>query len=335
MNSKQKVIHSLEFDKPNQCPTQLWELPWAENNYSVQLKTIKEEFPDDIIHAPSLLSEKLVVTGDAYKKGEYIDEWGCCFKNIQEGIIGEVKEPIIARWENIASLKTPQALLTLNKQQVNAFCKENNEKFILSPITSRPFERLQFLRGTINLYYDFYESPMELKKLLAILHDFYCKEVEQWAQTNVDGIYIMDDWGSQNTLLIDPQMWREWFKPLYKEYTEIAKKYNKYLFMHSDGNILSIYPDLIEIGINAVNSQLFCMGIENLKAYKGKITFWGEIDRQNILVNATVKEVEQAVHLVFDSLYSQGGLIGQCEFGPGAKPENVYTVYKTWRGFQL
>jgi uroporphyrinogen decarboxylase len=335
MTSKEKVIRSLEFDKPKQIPTQLWDLPWAENNYKAELLKIKKDFPDDIIHAPSLLKKPVKVTGNAYKKGEYIDEWGCTFENIQEGVIGEVKNPKIAVWTDVSNLRVPDELLTLKIDAVNSFCKANKDRFILSPVISRPFERLQFLRGTVNLYTDFYENPDEVNKLLKIIHDFFCKEFEQWAKTDIDGLWIMDDWGSQNSLLIDPAMWRSIFKPLYKEYAEIARKYHKYIFMHSDGNILSVYPDLIEIGINAVNSQMFCMGVENLKPYKGKITFWGEIDRQNILVNATVQEVEKAVKNVYQLLYADGGLIGQCEFGPGAKPENVYVVYKTWRSIEV
>ena len=63
--------------------------------------------------------------------------------------------------------------------------------------------------------------------------------------------------------------------------------------MHSDGNITEIIPDLIEIGIDALNSQLFCMDIEELgKKFRGKITFWGEIDRQNILPNGNRKDIE-------------------------------------------
>jgi uroporphyrinogen decarboxylase len=335
MNPKEKVIRTLEFDKPKQIPTQLWELPWAENKHSTELKKIKKDFPDDIIHAPSLLAKPIKVIGNAYKQGEYIDEWGCRFENIQEGVIGEVKNPKIVSWSDVSALRIPDELLTLKKEEVNAFCKANSDRFILTPVISRPFERLQFLRGTVNLYTDFYESPDEVNKLLKIIHNFFCKEFEQWAQTDIDGLWIMDDWGSQNSLLIDPVIWRSIFKPLYKEYAEIARKYHKYIFMHSDGNILSVYPDLIEIGIRAVNSQMFCMGIENLNPYKGKITFWGEIDRQNILANASEKEVEDAVHNVFNTLYSNGGLIGQCEFGPGAKPENVYTVYKSWRGIKV
>ena len=57
--------------------------------------------------------------------------------------------------------------------------------------------------------------------------------------------------------------------------------------MHSDGNILKIYPQLIELGLDAINSQIFCMGVENLEPFAGKITFWGEMDRQHLLVNGS------------------------------------------------
>ena len=100
--------------------------------------------------------------------------------------------------------------------------------------------------------------------------------------------------------------------------------------MHSDGYILDILPDLIDAGLDAVNSQLFCMGLEQLRPFRGKITFWGEIDRQNLLPRGTVDEVRAAVRQVYDTLWNQGGCIAQLEFGPGAKPENVEAVYETW-----
>lgn len=155
-----------------------------------------------------------------------------------------------------------------------------------------------------------------------------------WAHTDVDGLWFMDDWGSQYSLLISPILWRKIFKPLYKEYIDIAHQHGKYIFMHSDGYIADILPDIIELGVDAINSQIFCMNIEDLgKQFKGKITFWGEIDRQYILPNGTPEEVINAVKKVKEFLYYKGGVIGQCEFGAGAKPENVYLVFKTWNNF--
>ena len=112
----------------------------------------------------------------------------------------------------------------------------------------------------------------------------YLKEVELWANTEVDAINLMDDWGTQSGLLVSPDIFRNIFKPMYREYIEIAKRYNKYVFFHSDGYITEVIPDLIEVGVDALNSQVFCMGTKELgERFRGKVTFWGEVDRQQCL----------------------------------------------------
>ena len=118
---------------------------------------------------------------------------------------------------------------------------------------------------------------------------------------------------------------------MYRDYAEIAHAAGKKLFMHSDGHILAIYPDLVEIGIDAVNSQIFCMGVDHLAQFAGRITFWGEIDRQHLLAFAAPDEVEAAVRSVHDQLWRNGGCIAQCEFGAGARPENVRRVFAAWQ----
>ena len=106
----------------------------------------------------------------------------------------------------------------------------------------------------------------------------------------------------------------------------------KHAWFHSDGHIAAIYPDLIEIGVDALNSQLFCMDIEDLAAkYKGKITFWGEIDRQWILPRGTVEDVKAAVRRVRRALDDgTGGVIAECEWGVNDPRENIEAVFETW-----
>ena len=142
----------------------------------------------------------------------------------------------------------------------------------------------------------------------------------------------MDDWGSQKTLLISPEMWRQYYKPLYKDYCDLILKSGKKIFFHSDGHIESIFPDLIELGVTAVNSQLFCMDIEGLaKRYKGKITFWGEICRQHILPFGTVQDVRRAVGRVRRAMDDgRGGVIAQCEWGAHNPIDNIRAVFQSW-----
>jgi hypothetical protein len=82
--------------------------------------------------------------------------------------------------------------------------------------------------------------------------------------------------------------------------------------------------------MDAVNLQIFCIGIENIAQFKGKITFWGELDRQHLLPEGTPDQIDEAVRQVYAAVWADGGAIAQCEFGAGAKPANVRQMFKTW-----
>lgn len=331
MTSKELVIKTLNFDNPARAPRDMWVLPWAEHNHEEALTAIRLDYPSDIVIAPSFCDENDRSEGDLYEVGEAKDAWGSLFVNFQKGIIGEVKEAIVKddAWEDLSGVHVPREWLSVNIGKVNEFCNQTDQ-FVLAGCLPRPFEQLQFIRGTENLFMDLMFMPDGMKRFIDEMHAFYCELVEIWAQTDVDGIFFMDDWGSQYSLLINPKMWVEVFKPLYKDYIDIAHKYGKKAFMHSDGYILDIYPHLIEIGLDALNSQIFCMEMDKLSEYRGKITFWGEVDRQNILPNGTEEEVSAAVKKLKANLWKDGGCIAQCEFGPGAKPENVRKTFEVW-----
>jgi uroporphyrinogen-III decarboxylase len=329
--SRELVKQTLELQKPKRIPRQIWTLPWAQENHPEEFARITSTYPDDIEWAPQLLRQPLETKGDPYAVGTYIDEWGCEWENKQRGVVGEVKNPLVQTWDDLDKVSVPEHILSVDVEQVNAYCRET-DKFTLSITYTRPFERLQYLRGSENVFMDLALRPPEVFDLLETIHQFFVKDMEIWAKTDVDALFFQDDWGAQNNLLISPKTWREVFKPLYKEYVNIAHSHGKYAFMHSDGNIEQIYPDLIEIGLDAINSQLFCMDIENLgQKYAGAITFWGEIDRQNILAFGTTTQVDEAVRRVKKALYREGGVIAQCSFAVGDVPSNVEQVFKSWK----
>lgn len=330
MTSRELVKAALEFAAPPRIPRQLWFLPWASERYPHELRQIQQTFPDDIVTAPPVYQTPSNTFGDRYAAGVYIDEWGCRFENAEAGTIGIVQEALLTDWQEVDKVRVPEELLSLDAAPVNAFCR-STDKFVLANCNPRPFEQLQFIRTTENLLLDLARQPAELLVLLERMHQFYCAQLEVWANTAVDALTFMDDWGMQKSMLISPAMWRKLFKPLYRDYIAIAHAHGKYAFMHSDGYILDILPDLIEIGLDAINAQIFCMDLQQLsERCKGKITFWGEIDRQYLLPQGTADEIIAAVQSVKEALYENGGVIAQCEFGPGAKPENVHLVFVTW-----
>lgn len=333
MTSRELVKATLHFEnKSGRVPRQLWRLPWAQQHEGAMLEKILNDFPDDIVKAPLVLKTPTIEKGDIYEVGEYIDPWGCHFTNIQKGIVGQVKNPLVEDedWEDWEKVHIPVELLDFDVETVNDFCRNTDKYVQANYFMPRPFEQLQFIRGTENLFADLADPPQKMLDFMEKMFAFYCELMEKWAKTEVDALFFFDDWGTQKNLMISPASWDRYFRPVYQEFIDIAHRNGKEIFMHSDGNTLQIYPKLIEMGLDALNSQIFCMGLEKVEEYKGKITFWGEIDRQYLLAYGTPKEVEKGVKEVYERLWADGGCIAQCEFGPGAKAENVYEVYKTW-----
>ena len=331
---RENVYRCLKFESPERVPRDFWLLPWATNHYPQQVEAIKQRFPSDFVIPPDIYRRSPVRQGDPYVVGTYIDEWGCEFTNIQAVVHGEVVHPLVADLSNWKKVQPPYDTLPEDwqaaREQVNRFCAAT-DKFVYWAQCARPWERYQFIRGSVNTYMDIARRDANFDGLLRIIQEYYLKEMEFWCSTDVDAVNFMDDWGSQKHLLISPRMWREIFKPLYQEYCEMAHVHGKFIFMHSDGYILDIYPDLIEIGVDAVNSQLFCMDMRQVaERAKGKITFWGEIDRQHVLPEPPEKGRE-AVRQVVRHLYDpRGGVIAQLEFGPSGNPETVMAVYDEW-----
>jgi uroporphyrinogen-III decarboxylase len=191
---------------------------------------------------------------------------------------------------------------------------------------------MQFLRRTEALMQDLALDKPNVIKLRDKVHAYNLETIKKWLQTDVDALWIMDDWGSQSNLLISPEMWRELFKPLYKEYCSLIHDGGKYVFFHTDGWVETLYEEFIEVGIDAVNSQLFCMDIEKIaQKHRGRITFWGELDRQHLLPFGTPQEIKQAVRRVRRALDGgTGGVIAQCSWGKNNPRENIEAVFEAW-----
>lgn len=335
--SREIVVHSLKFEGPERMPRDIW-AKWKSipPYHHAEIAEIKRRFPSDMgspgkVYQPS--SRKRGV--EWYAVGIYVDEWGCIFTNIQEGVMGEVRDPILPDIQYWKSINPPYDILPENwvmaRDLVNRDCA-NSSKFMMTPIWVQPWERYQFIRGTQNALIDLMDQNAAVQGLLRRIHEFYLKELEFWVTTNVDALLLMDDWGSQRQLLIPPGIWRELFKPLYQDYCDLAHSHGKFIFMHSDGNITEIYPDIVRIGIDALNSQLFCMDLAELAHIaKGKITFWGEIDRQQVLPSLDPAVGRNAVRKVAQHLYDPaGGIIAHFELGKDANPSTAIAIFEEW-----
>lgn len=331
MTPRERVVRALTFAGPDRPPRDLWTLPGIERSRAAELARMRDRFPCDIGGPRLAYARGFAARGEEYRRGSYTDEWGCGFEALEDGVIGEVKRPPLADWSALDALRPPREILDVDWAEADR-ADDGTDRFVLAGTSVRPFERMQFLRGTENLLLDLASGDGRLLKLRSLVHEFFLEELLRWVERDVDGISFMDDWGTQSALLVAPALWREYFKPLYRDYAAAIRGAGKFVFFHSDGMIADIIPDLIEIGVQALNSQLFCMDIEGLgQRFRGRIAFWGEIDRQHVLPFGSPDDVRRAVRRVRAALDDgSGGVIAQCEWGLRDPFENIAAMFEEW-----
>ncbi len=287
-----------------------------------------ERFPSDFGGVEATYGHSGLARGTSAVVGEYVDDWGCGWSVAEPGVVGEVKHPPLAEWAALDHWQPPFEILDgADLSRVNAGYAAS-DKFV-SGGGANPWERMQFLRGTENLMMDLAWGVPEVYRLRDMVHEFNLRNIAMWAATDVDAIGLGDDWGTQRGLLISPRLWREFFKPLYADYCRLAHAAGKFVFFHSDGHIMEIYPDLIEIGVNAVNSQLFCMDIEDLAgATAARLPLGRDRPASTSLPRHGRRRAPRAPGARLGD--PAGGVIAQCEWGIGVPAENVAAVFETW-----
>jgi uroporphyrinogen decarboxylase len=332
MNSRERIKRTLEFQPVDRVPRDLWALLGVVRLRTDEYAELRKQYPPDMTYAGSIYGKSLRARGTPGAVGVYVDDWGCAMQVAEPGVVGEVKEALLDDDDAVAKYQPPWEMLReADLTRVNANCAAS-DLWLRGATHVRPFERAQFLRGTEKLMLDMAYGSREFDVLIQRLHEFFLEEIALWCQTDVDCISFMDDWGTQISMLISPDMWRALFKPLYKQYCELIHAGGKKVFFHSDGYITPIIEDLIEIGVDALNSQLFCQDIEEIgRRFSGRITFWGEIDRQSVLPFGTPADVKAAVRRVRKALdHGHGGVIAQCEWGNNDPKENIAAVFEAW-----
>ena len=226
-----------------------------------------------------------------------VDEWGCVWDNVGICQLGEVKEFPIKNWADF-DWKTAPKLEAKNRfDHMKNISSEAGDKYILGFGVSI-YERVHFLRGLENAWTDIYAEPENLCKILDVLVDLNLQTIEKYAEFGVDGYIFCDDWGLQNSLMISPEKWREFWKPRYKKIYDAAHAHNMDTFLHSCGYIVDILDDLIEVGLDVIHmDQQENMGLELLcERFGGKITFFAPVDIQKTMASADVDAIRTYCH---------------------------------------
>jgi len=331
MKHRERVITALNHERPDRCPMQISFTPEFAERVKKDLG-IKEGY----IHNPHgggntqqlerTIDEDILLTSVGWANSyyqdvkDYKDEWGVGWKlqtyktKFGTGSYTEIDFHPLAEKHTIDSFVPPDPfrpeLYTDSKQIIDQF---KDEYWIIGVIVCTIFETAWALRGLEQLMVDMATDPFLADFILDIPFQYHLIAAKKLVEMGVDMIWIGDDVGAQNNLFISPKMWRRYLKPRMAEFISTLKSINPELKIayHSDGYVLPLISEFIEIGMDVLNPvQPASMDPEAIKkAYGDQLCFWGSIDEQYTLPFGTPEDVREEILLRLRTIGRDGGLI--------------------------
>ena len=322
MNSRQRVVRAVEMTGPDRVPIMHDTLPGAFTRYGEALEGLYRKYPEDVINVGSATSGEFGPEVGAASR----DPWGSLWVRRTDEHKGQVVFHPLADWAALDRYEPPD---TASDEIIAAIVRRiernSGRKYSLADGDTL-WQRMYYLHGFQAANEHLLVEPRQCARLRDMILEVILRRLGRLVQLDgLDGVHFRDDWGTQKSLLIRPELWREFFKPAYARMFEVVRRSGKHVWFHSDGAIDQIIPDLIEIGVDVLNPQCNCMPRGRLSSLVcGKVCLLGDLDRQWTLPRGTPEDVRAAVRADVDTYGRfQGGLIARGEIAGDVPLENV------------
>ncbi len=241
---------------------------------------------------------------------------------------------------NWPDVKDPRAEILWEIIEKEAkYLYEKTDYAIVAGYTSGVFEISWNLRGLDKFLIDLMINRKFAEKLMDKALEFAISFWDEMLDRVSDYVQIAqvgEDLGTQIGPIMNPKLFREFIKPRdEKIFKFIKRKADVYLLLHSCGSIYQFIPDLIEMGIDALNPvQVSAKGMDTKKLkeeFGEKLTFWGGgCDTQRVLPFGSSNDVTMEVMRRVKDLAPNGGFIFTQVHNIQANvpPENIVAMFK-------
>jgi len=201
--------------------------------------------------------------------------------------------------------------------------RENKVFWIANPIGL--FERLHALMSFEDALMCFYEEPEELQSLIDALTDFKIDLLGRAIKYyKPDVIQMHDDYGTQLSTFISPELWRKFFKKNIKRISDFVKSHGVVFLLHSCGKVESLIGDFVECGVDGWDSVQKCNDLPAIaKEYGDRICFTPAIGAQPLNGKGDYSEEEARAEIrwFIDNMGQFGGLVPRPVAGMIISPE--------------
>jgi uroporphyrinogen decarboxylase len=339
MTSKERVHLALRREPADRVPIFMWYHPQTRQRLA-RLLEIPAEYVsmvmgDDIRQA--WVSNNHAMEGIVHENdGEsHVDDWGIEWTRI-DGFNQISRYPLVdATVEQLLQYRFPYDRIVPLVELMKPVMEWQNDYFVGCDVSPCVFEMYWRLRGMQKTLMEMALHPDLTQRMMKRCAEFSI-ELSEMACRNLhlDWLWLGDDAGGQQSMLMSPDTWRRMVKPLLKQNAEVGKKHGVYVAFHSCGAIRPIIGDLIEIGIDVLNPiQCNCPGMHPLelkKEFGRDLAFMGGVDTQGILPNGTADQVHRATTELLEGMTADGGgyiLAASHTVPPETPEENIFAMY--------
>ncbi|MFO8007749.1 MAG: uroporphyrinogen decarboxylase family protein [Candidatus Brocadiia bacterium] len=237
------------------------------------------------------------------------DEWGNTWARAEGFSKGEVARGAVEDWDQLDEIELPDYDLPERYEGARARYDENPEKFHIGGLPGFPFNVARKIRRLDNFLLDVLAEPDRAARLLEMVEQQLHHGIRRLAEAGGDCIMFPEDWGTQDRLLVRPDVWRRMFRPGFDRLCRTARECGVHVFMHSCGFIHEVMDDLVEAGIDLFQfDQPRIYGIRRLADEFGdRVTFWCPVDIQHTLQTRDPEAIERDAREMIELLGAGGG----------------------------
>lgn len=294
-------------------PVHYTENLYEDVTYRISANELRTAMGSDVVITGASVSDNYKINIDS--NGTWLNEYKMRMR--QGDIYVEVVEYPLAHAQTKADIETfqfPDPDAPGRYRDAEALVnKYHKDYLIIGDIELTVFSLAQQLAGMEKLLIDMMMESEYVVPLFEACAEFQTRVGMRLIEKGVDSIWFGDDFGTQTSLIMAPELFRAQLKPIYKRMIDQfkAKKNDIIPILHCDGAVSELLNDIHDIGFEVFNPvQPGVPGHlpHDMKNNFGdKFIFWGAIDQQNLLPHGSDEELKKDIIEKIKILGKNGG----------------------------
>ena len=256
-----------------------------------------------------------------YDDGSFRDEFGVIWRKAGEGHYAPTGNPL--REATLTDLDAYSWPDPLNPGRVRGLqesaraLKEGTDYAVVLSLPVGFVHLSQYLRGYEQWLLDIILNPAFLQALMDRTLDWWralAGAVLAEVGPYVDVVAFSDDVAFHDRPMLDLDRYRRLLKPRHREMVDCIKSRSQAkVLYHCCGAVRSLVPELVDIGVDALNPVQVSSADMDTSALKDEfgdyICFWGAVDTQRVLPSGTPEQVRAEVQRRIADLAAGGGYV--------------------------